>query len=406
MRSKEVAIIGAGKIGRGFLADLFTDAGYHLVFINGSTNTVDKLRAAGRYTIFTTENSQARSKVVTGFEAYSSQRDFEDVVKRLSEIDLVCVALYPDAYDSVADQLVGAIKRRRELGVTEPMNVLFFVNLVFVSDILREKILEHLSDAADLDYFETHVGLIEALTARNGSQPTKEMLDMDPLCVSTGPGYKLPVGDNFVGPKPTDIPSMEFLDRMQGRLVRKVWCGNMGHCLLATLGQRNECTYIYQCAEIPYIRKCVDYAASEACFAVGKRFGFSAREMREAGVLGRNWEAQRKNQIKDTIERVAADPLRKLAKNDRYVGPALLCLQYGRVPYFLARGAAYLMMFKDDKDESNVKMHEIIAELGIEEAIYTLCQLNKDIEPERFLAQLILANYREILDQEPDPKSL
>ena len=406
MRSKEVAIIGAGKIGRGFLADLFSDAGYHLVFINGSTNTVDKLREAGRYTIYTTEDSKARKKVITGFEAYSSQRDFEDVVKRLSEIDLMCVALYPDAYDSVADQLVGAIRRRIALGVTEPMNVLFFVNLVFVSDILREKILERLTDAAQREYFETHVGLVEALTARNGSQPTKQMLEEDPLCVSTGPGYKLPVGDNFIGQKPTDIPSMEFLDRMQGRLVRKVWCGNMGHCLMATLGQRNGCQYIYESAEIPYIRKCVDYAASEACFGVAKRFGFTTEEMREAGVLGRNWEAQRKNQIKDTIERVAADSLRKLVKNDRYVGPALLCLQYGRLPYFLARGAAYLMMFKNDEDESNVKMHAIIEEKGAEEAIYTLCQLNREVENERLLAQLILANYREIQDAEPDPKSL
>ncbi len=406
MRSKEVAIIGAGKIGRGYLTKMFSDAGYHLVYINGSTNTIDKLRAAGRYTIFSTIDSQVHSRVVTGFEAYSSQRDFDDVVKRLSEIDLICVALYPEAYDSVADQLVAAIKLRKANGVTEPMNVLFFVNLVFVSDILREKIIARLTDAADRDYFEKHVGLVEALTKGNGSEPSREMLEQDPLCVSTGPATSLPVGDNFVGPLPTDIPTMEFLDRMQGRLVRKVWCGNMGHCFMATLGQRLGCTYIYECGDHPYLRKCVDYAASEACFGVGTRFGFTNEEMREAGVLGRDWSTQRRNKIPDKLDRVAADPLRKLARNDRYIGPALLCLQYGRVPYFLARGAAYLMMFQSPKDESNVKMHQIIAQQGVEEAIYTLCGLNKQVEKESFLAQLILANYREISDLEPNPATL
>ena len=47
MRNKEIAIIGAGKIGRGYLADLFSRAGYHLIFINGSPVTIDKLRAQG-----------------------------------------------------------------------------------------------------------------------------------------------------------------------------------------------------------------------------------------------------------------------------------------------------------------------------------------------------------------------
>jgi mannitol-1-phosphate 5-dehydrogenase len=406
MRGKEVVIIGAGKIGRGFLTDLFTEAGYRPVFVNGSTDTVDKLRKAGRYTIFTTENNEVRRKAVTDFEAYSSRRDFDDVVERLSEIDLACVALYPEAYDSVADVIAGAIRLRRKNGVTDPLNVLFFVNLVFVSDILREKLLEQLTDAADRAYFESHVGLVEALTARNGSVPTKEMLEEDPLCVSTGPGYKLPVGDNFVGEKPSDIPSMEFLDRMQGRLVRKVWCGNMGHCFTAALGQRFGCSYIYECAEHEYIRKCVDYAASEACFGVGKRFGFTHEEMRASGVLRRNWEAQLKSRYKDTIERVAADPLRKLARNDRFIGPALLCMQYGRLPYYLARGAAYLMFFENNADPSCVKMHEIIKELGIERAVYALCELDRKVEAENTLAQLILAQYREILSHDPDPMTL
>ena len=30
---KEVAIIGAGKIGKGYVADLFNDAGYRIIFL-------------------------------------------------------------------------------------------------------------------------------------------------------------------------------------------------------------------------------------------------------------------------------------------------------------------------------------------------------------------------------------
>ena len=77
LRSKEVAIIGAGKIGRGFLADLFGRAGYHLIFINGSPKTIDKLNEQKQYTLFTTGPEGTTRKIISGYEAYSSQRDFD-----------------------------------------------------------------------------------------------------------------------------------------------------------------------------------------------------------------------------------------------------------------------------------------------------------------------------------------
>ncbi len=45
---KRVMIIGAGKIGRGYLADLFGDAGYHIIFVDAFTEMVDKLNEAGK----------------------------------------------------------------------------------------------------------------------------------------------------------------------------------------------------------------------------------------------------------------------------------------------------------------------------------------------------------------------
>ena len=66
MRNKEIAIIGAGKIGRGYLADLFSRAGYHLIFINGSPVTIDKLRGHGHYTLFTAKADGVDKRVIDG----------------------------------------------------------------------------------------------------------------------------------------------------------------------------------------------------------------------------------------------------------------------------------------------------------------------------------------------------
>ena len=93
---------------------------------------------------------------------------------------------------------------------------------------------------------------------------------------------------------------------------------------------------------------------------------------------------------------MAADPLRKLARNDRHIGPALLCKKNGKIPFFLCRGAAYLLTYDQEKDPSSQRMQQMIREKGIEEAIYSICQLDRKVPMEEEIAQLILAQYQEI----------
>ncbi len=394
---KSVAIIGAGKIGRGYLADLFGDAGYHLVFIGHTSGTVDKLNEAGKYTLFTTGTGGTTKKVISGFEAYSSDRNLDTVVKRLSEVELICVALYPGAYPSVADQLAGAISLRVQAKSGDPMNVFFFVNKVFTARTMKKLISERLKTPQEEEFLNKNVGLVEALTYRGGYNPTPEMLQKDPLCIASGEGRVLPVGDNIVGPKP-DIEYMQFLDRMEGRLVRKVWCGNMGHCMQAAMGWYLRYTYTYECAGNRYIRKCVDYASREANFGVGQEFGFTPEEMREGSRHG--WLERMSSAAKDDVYRVAADPMRKLSRDDRFIGPALLCLKHGMVPYYLCKGAASLFLLENGKDPSAIMIQSIVKEKGIEQAIWEVCGLDPDTKDDKIIHDLILAAYRDIVDHD------
>ena len=79
-----------------------------------------------------------------------------------------------------------------ESGLEEPLNVMFFVNMVFTARTFKTLLRERMDDK-QWAYCETHVGLVEALTHRGGYNPTEEMLAEDPLCISTGEGEVLPV---------------------------------------------------------------------------------------------------------------------------------------------------------------------------------------------------------------------
>ena len=45
--------------------------------------------------------------------------------------------------------------------------------------------------------------------------------------------------------------------------------------------------------------------------------------------------------VRDPVERVIAKMDEKLSRENRFVGPALMCLDHGIVPFYLARGIAY-----------------------------------------------------------------
>ena len=395
MRSKEIAIVGAGKIGRGYLSDLFSRAGYHLIFINGSPVTIDKLNEQGYYTLFTAKADGLDKRRIEGFEAYSSKRDFDVCVERLQKVDLIAVALYPGAYPSVADLLAKTIAKRMETGLEEPLNVMFFVNMVFTARTFKKLLRERLDDQ-QWAYCEKHVGLIEALTHRGGYNPTEEMLAEDP-CISTGEGEVLPVGDCFVGEKP-DMPYMQFVDRIEGRMVKKIWCGNMRHCTTACIGKARGAKYTFECANDQYVRKCADYATVEAKFGIAKEFGFTQAEIDEG--VGLNWDSMKNPNAKDDVDRVCADPIRKLGHDERFIGPALLCLKYGMVPYFLSRGAAYLLMYVNENDASAEEIQAYRKENGDEKTILKYCGLDRSIKDEDVLFQMILGQMKELEDHD------
>jgi len=66
------------------------------------------------------------------------------------------------------------------------------------------------------------------------------------------------------------------------------------------------------------------------------------------------------------------------------------------LPYFLAKGAAYLFLFENEKDPSACKLQNLIKENGIEQTIWEVCDLNPNIKEEQMLYQLILSHYKEI----------
>ena len=389
---KRIVIFGAGKIGRGYLADLFGDEGFHLVFVDADEQLVDRLSAAGSYKLFTTTTSgEVFEKTVSGFDVLANVRDYEQVIEELVRCGLAAAAVFPDALSDIARVLADAVTRRAH-GARGFFNLILFVNKPFIGRSLRTRV-QSLLDSKALAYFDEQVGIVEAITVRGGMRPTDEMLAEDPLCVSTSEGRVFKVGDTFKGGRPT-ISCMEFLDNMEGQLAKKVWCGNMLHCTLAALGAPRGYTKNIECNRDPAIRAFVEQAFDEASFAVAQEFSFDSDAMEEN--RRHYWRVMMDSDVEDDVSRMAHDPIRKLGRHDRFIGPAMACLEHGRLPYFLAKAAAYLLRYEDPGDVSSVQMQERINSEGIEATVADICGLGDEDAGERLLRQLVCGAYREL----------
>ena len=76
-KEKQILIWGAGRIGRGFIGDIFAASGYQLNFVDASEGLVDLLNTRGVYTVVRAVSADNIQRIpVTQFKAYHvSQKD-------------------------------------------------------------------------------------------------------------------------------------------------------------------------------------------------------------------------------------------------------------------------------------------------------------------------------------------
>ena len=67
------------------------------------------------------------------------------------------------------------------------------------------------------------------------------------------------------------------------------------------------------------------------------------------------------------------DPLRKLGRHDRLVGPACLALEYGIQPYHLALAIAAALHYANLQDPAAVKLQSMLSESGLDVVLREVC---------------------------------
>ncbi len=392
-----VTIIGSGRSGRGMLGEMFYSEGsFDLVFADVNSDLVKGLSRQGYYTVeqknlLTGECKRTR---VEGFETVDTIEEHQKYIEYLANSEMIATALFPSAFEQVAKDLEEMVRFRKDLKKETPMAVLLGGNFVGLHQYFYQGISAGLNKD-ELDYFHKYIALITAKVNRKVVYPDRFFEDSYFL---TGDDKDvLMVDRKFLFREGYHYPSFfELKENMELNLIEKIWSENLRHVVFAFVGSFYGYETINDAVRDQYTRKCAYYAWKEGRQALWEEYGIP---IPDDDAVRTEFEKFASPFFQDSLQRIGREPVRKLKRNDRLVGPALLCLKHRIIPYFISRSIAYGFFYNDSADREVQDLHHYVHENGIESAILRYCELNMDDLSEKVLYQLILGSYNEIARQ-------
>lgn len=378
---KEVLIIGAGKIGRGFIAQLFYNSGYKIFFLDASKEVVALLNKEKKYRIDIAGAGEDVTEYINVESAFTLD-DKEKITAVLSDIDIIVSSVGAGNIEKVTlfikDMLIST-------GRKKVLNWIICENANHPAGKMKDLLLQHAHPAFE-SFVRSKLGLIETQVLRTGMVAKPEIISKEPLALRMQDWWTLPLDkDAFIGRIP-EVKGFVLKTNFSNELVRKLYTFNGTNGPIAYIGWANGYSILHKSAlAYPEFFTAIQ---EESAFGLVNEFNLDEKEQRDFMALA--MKKYTDPAINDQIERNASDARRKLSKEERLIGPALLCSKHGRKPDAYAKAIAAAYYYNGSNDDGTRQVQETVHQSGIEAAIKIFSSIDESSE----LYTLILAAYQ------------
>jgi mannitol-1-phosphate 5-dehydrogenase len=159
------------------------------------------------------------------------------------------------------------------------------------------------------------------------------------------------------------VKGMQLTRNLEAFVERKLFTLNCAHAIAAYLGYVKRYQTVDRAMQDNQIRDIVRGALHECGAALIQKHHFDRAAHMEyiEKILRRISDPI----LEDTVLRVGRQPLRKLGKTDRLLGPANLAMKYGLPHDNLMRGVAAAFLYDAEDDEQSVLLQDKMKRLGV-----------------------------------------
>lgn len=314
---KKALIYGAGAIGRGYLPRVFTPDNFEYYFVEKNLFIRDKLNEKKKFTSYMTIDNAYDTQIINIIKCFEPGEELEFI----QEADVILIAVGPRNFMQLANNFIG---------INVP--IVCFENDSNLPVLMREKTKNE----------NIVFGIPDVITSNTASN---HLLENDPLGIITEQGVC------FVDERAHTIGGdCKYIDsnELEKQWYAKLYIHNTPHCIAAYIGNLCNAEFLHQAMDNPLAAQIVEGAMYEMKEMLLKKYNIDNDFLE----FYANKELQRfgNSLLCDPISRVAREPFRKLAKNERLIGAAALCLSVGIVPKNLILGIMAAFCFDKDND--------------------------------------------------------
>lgn len=382
---KTAVHFGAGKIGRGFIADLLHDSGYKIVFADVVQPLVDLVNKTHEYSLFLIDHDY-EEKVIDQVEAYSTITQEDKVVEEIAKAEVLTTSVMATNLSKVAPTITKGLKARSEAGNSKKLIVMACENAIMGTDILKKAMIETgILTEEEMDSVAVFPNTAVDRMVFDGHHHGKDGIEV-------GDAFELPIEKNKLeDPESKPIKGAEYVDDLVKFLQRKIYMVNCAHAVTSYFGFVKGYSTVQEGLADPQILEDVKKTVMESASALEKIYGFKHEDLVEYmnSMIVKRFTTPG---VSDPITRVAREPIRKISANDRIMGPAIQCEELGLDNSYLLKGAACALAYKNEEDAQAVELQNYIKEHGVMGAIVNYIGL----APESRMAKVIAKEYEQI----------
>jgi mannitol-1-phosphate 5-dehydrogenase len=340
---------GAGNIGRGFVGLLLHEGGYELVFSDVAAPLVDAINGVSEYTVHEVGEG-GRDTVVTGFRAINSATHPDEVIDQIAGANVVTTAVGPTILKFVAPHIVAGLALRDPS--SPPLQIMACENAINATDLLRDEMVALAGDAWDALAGRA----VFANTAVDRIVPAQP--DGGGVDVTVEPFYEWAIERPPFGDDPPAIPGAHFVDDLAPYIERKLFTVNTGHAATAYFGAVAGVETISGALSDDSIASRVAAALEETSALLVAKHGLDPADM--ATYRDTILRRFRNPALPDTVWRVGRQPLRKLSRHERFVGPAAEAAERDLAVDALVAAMGAALAFDDPEDAQSVDLQRML----------------------------------------------
>ena len=353
---------GAGNIGRGFIGAVLQDSGYFVTFADVNQGLIDQLIKARKYSLIELGVIENRT-TYKNFQVLHSSTQESNLIEEIGKADVITASVGANILPYIAPAIAKGIQARMS---EKPLVIMACENAINATDILQDKVLELLGEMPQRVYFaNTAVDRIVPM------QPpeTEPNVIAESFCEWVIDTSKLDGID-------LKISAATMVDDLEPFIERKLYTVNTAHLTIAYMGQRHGHKTISSALTDPIVRSVTARVMEETSMALVTKHGLEAHQHAEYVRLTLLRLAN--PALDDQVERVGRQPIRKLSRYERLIGPAALLAEYGEEPTALLEVVDAALSFVNNDDPEVAILAAKLASLSSEEFVEEICGIGPD----------------------------